>query len=159
MLFFWKFLLRVGWERNGTAFFIFSISRPFPTYFVGTKRNDIFYFLYISTFSNLFWLGMKPQWYFFILLNFVIFFWNFLLPVRSEGNGKTIFIFSLSRHFPTYFVMKWSHNGIFLFFYFFTFFGILYFPSSTNGTERQFLFSPFLLIFQPILAWKEAIMG
>ena len=31
--FFWNFLLRVQQERNGTIIFIFSLSRPFPTYF------------------------------------------------------------------------------------------------------------------------------
>ena len=31
----------------------------------------------------------------------------------EERNGPIIFIFSLSRHFPTYFGLKGSHNGIF----------------------------------------------
>ena len=37
-LFFCIFLLRVGWERNGTTIFIFSICQPIPTYF-GFKRS------------------------------------------------------------------------------------------------------------------------
>ena len=37
------------------------------------------------------------------------------------------------------------------------FFGIFYYASSGNETELQFLFSPFLGLFQPILAWNEAI--
>ena len=86
---FWNFLLHIGFERNGTIIFIFSISQPFPTYVglkwrhngvfffilfifllffwkfsitrrVVTKRNDNFYFLSFPTFSNLFWLKMKP---------------------------------------------------------------------------------------------------
>ena len=86
LLFFWNFLLRVGWERNGTTIFIFSMSRHF---------------------SNLFWFEMKPQWYFLIFLLF--------------------------------------------------FFGIFYYSSGRNGTERQFLFFIFLGISQPILAWNEVI--
>ena len=115
-----NYLLCVVLERNETIIFIFSLFQPFPAYFglkrnhkrffnflkifpifleysitrwVRTKWNDIFYFLYFSTFSNLFSLEMKLQWYFLIFWNFVIFFWNFLLPVRSEGNGNKIFIF------------------------------------------------------------------
>ena len=181
-------------------FLEFSITR-----WVGTKRNNIFYFLYFSTISNLFWLEMKPQWYFLIFLNFVIFFWNFLLPVWSEGNGNKIFIFlflgrsqlilawneativffdffefsSLFLEFSVtnpigrkrkdnFYVFSFSaFSNLFwhemkpqwYFFIFFSFFGILYFPSGRNGTERQFLFYLFLLLVQPILAWKEAIMG
>ena len=87
-----------GLKRNHKRFFnflkFFAIFLEFSiTRWVGTKRNDIFYFLYFSTFFNLFWLEMKLQWYFLIFLNFLIFFWNFLLPVRLEGNGTKTFIF------------------------------------------------------------------
>ena len=85
-------------------FLEFSITRR-----VGTKRKCNFYFFHSSAFSNLFWLGMKPQRYFFI-------FW-----------------------------------------FFFSFFGIFYYLSGKNGTERQFLFFLFLGLFQPILVWNEAI--
>ena len=81
----------------------------FITRRMGTKRNDTFYFLNSSAFSNRFWLGMKPQWYFLI-------FW-----------------------------------------FFFSFFGIFYYLSGKNGMERQFLIFLFLGLFQPILAWNEAI--
>ena len=128
---------------------------------LSTERNETIIFLFdLWAFSSLFGLKWSHSCIFWFFLNYILFFWSFLLRVRSEGNGKTIFIFSFSRPFPTYFGMKWSHNGIFLFFYFFfSFFGILYFPSGRNGTEIQFLFSLFLPIFQPILAWKEFIMG
>ena len=33
LLFFWNFLLHIGQERNGTIFFIFSLSQPLLTYF------------------------------------------------------------------------------------------------------------------------------
>ena len=92
-------------------------------------------------------------------LKFFIFFWNFLFRVGWERNGTSIFIFSISRHFPTYFGIKWSHNCIFWFFlFFFSFFGIFYYPSGWKGMERQFLFFLFHGISQPILAWNEAIM-
>ena len=80
---------------------------------IGAKRNDNFYFISFSAFSNLFWLEMKSQWYFLIFWFFFLFFWNFLLPVELERNGETIFIFSLSRPFQTYFGLKRSHNRVF----------------------------------------------
>ena len=97
-LFFSLFQTILAWKEAITGFFnflkIFAIFLEFSvTHWVGTKRNDIFYFLSFLTISNLFWLELKPQWYFFIFLNFLIFFRNFLLPVRSEGNVKKIFIF------------------------------------------------------------------
>ena len=109
------FQLILVWKEVITGFFnflkIFAIFLEFSfTRWMGTKRNDNFYFLYFSAFSNLFWLEMKPQWYYLI-------FWFF-------------FIF---------------------------FFWIFYYPSGMNGTERKFLFLLFLGIFQPILAWNEAI--
>ena len=70
--------------------------------------------------------------------------------------GTKIFICSLFRSFPTYFGLKWSSNGIFEFFCYF--FGIFYYGSGTNGTEREFLFSLFLCLLQQILAWNEVIM-
>ena len=102
---------------------IFAIFWEFSfTSWAGTKWNDNFYFLYFSAFSNLFWLEMKPQWYYLIFLFFFFFFWNFLLPLGKEWNGKTMFIFYLSRHFPTYFGLKCNHNGIFLIYWIFLLF-------------------------------------
>ena len=70
-----------------------------------------------------------------------------------------IFIFSISHHFPTYFGLKWTHNGIFFIFEFFCYFvGIFNYATGRNGTEWEFLFSLFPIIFQPIFAWNEAIM-
>ena len=179
---FFYFLLRFGLERNGTIIFIFSFSQPFPTYVglkwcrngfffiffifllfflkfsiarrMGTKRNDNFYFLYFSAFSNLFWLEIKPQWYVLIYWIFLLFFFNFLLRFGLERNGTIIFIFSFSQPFTTYVGLKWCRNGFFFhFFHFFAiFFEIFYSASGGNETERQFLFSLFPDIFQPILA-------
>ena len=98
-------------------FLEFSITRR-----VGMKRNDNFYFLYFSAFSNLFWLEIMPQWYFLICWIFLLFFFNFLLRFGLERNGTIIFIFSLSLPFPTYVGLKWCHNGFFSFFSFFCYF-------------------------------------
>ena len=59
LLFFWNFLLHIGHERNGTIFFIFSLSQPLPTYF-GLKWG-----------SN----GIVLMFWIFLLFLF----WNFLL--------------------------------------------------------------------------------
>ena len=97
---------------------------------------------------------------FIIFFIFLLIFLEFLLRVEWERNGTAIFIFSIPRPFPTYFGLELSHNGIFWFFdSFFSFFGIFYYSSSWNGTERKFLFSLFLGLFKRILGWKEAITG
>ena len=128
---------------------------------VGMKRNDNFYFLTFPAFSNLFWLIMKPHWYFLIFWIFLLFSWNFLLHVGQEQNGTIMFIFSLSQPLPTYFGLKWGSNGTVLIFWIFLlfFFGTFYYTPGRNGTEwnDNFYFS-FLIYFQPILAWNEFIM-
>ena len=141
MLLFCNFLLHVGQERNGMIIFIFSFSKSFMTYFglkwncncifqffeffsillefsitnrVETKRNDNFYFLSFTVFSaffNLLWLQKTPWWCFLIFWICLLLFWNFLLRIVLERNGTLIFIFSLFQPFPTYFGLKWNHNG------------------------------------------------
>ena len=101
---------------------------------VGTERNDNFNILSFSAFYNLFWLVMKPQWYFLIFWIFLLFFWNFLLHIGQERNVTIIFIFSLSQPHPTYFGFKWGSNGIFLIVLLFCF-GIFYYTLGRNGTE------------------------
>ena len=88
----------------------------------------------------------------------MLLFCNFLLRVGQEQNGMIIFIFSLSQSFLTYFGLKWSCNGIFQFFEFFCYFFEFSMPGRV-GTKRKdkFYFFFFLGLFQPILAWKEAI--
>ena len=126
------------------------------TRLVGTKRNDNFYFLSFSAFSNLFWLEMKPHRYFII---FWLFYWDFLLRVGLERNGTITFIFLLSHPFPTYFGLNWILNDTFQFLQFFCyFFGIFYYASGTNEMELKFSFSLFLIHFLPILVGNEAIM-
>ena len=90
----------------------------------------------------------------------MLFCWNFQLRDRQERNVMIIFIFSLPHPFPTYFGLNWTHNGIFFIFEFFCYFvGIFNYATGRNGTEWQFLFSLFLIIFQPVLAWDEPIVA
>ena len=87
----------------------------------------------------------------------MLFFWNLLFRVGLEQNETIIFIFSLSQPFPTYFCLKLSHMGNYYFYVFCCYFyGIFNYASGRNETELQFLFSLFLCLFQPILAWNEA---
>ena len=83
----------------------------------------------------------------------MLFFWNFLLRVGLERNGTINFIFSLSHPSPTYFGLKWIHNGIFEFFCYF--FGIFYCGSGRNGMKRNdnFYF-PCFSIYSKLL-WLE----
>ena len=105
---------------------------------VRRERNDNFYFLSFSAFSKKFWLEMKPNWYFFNFLNFLAIFLDISITGRvgTKRNETTIFIFSLSQPFPTYFGLKWSSNGIFQFFEFFCFFFnfLLRVGQERNGT-------------------------
>ena len=81
-----------------------------------------------------------------VILNFwifLLFFWNFLLPVGKERNVAIIFTFSHSQRFPTYFSLEWSRNGIFQFFeYFCYFYGIFLLPFGKKRNEAIiFIFS------------------
>ena len=72
--------------------------------------------------------------------------------VGTERNDNFYF------HPPsTYGVLKWRDNGIFEFFCFI--FGIFYYALGRNETERQYLLSFFLGLFQPILDLNEAILA
>ena len=82
-------------------FFEFSISRR-----VGTKRNYYFYLLSFSSFLQLFLARNEAIMVFFNSLNFFAIIFNFLFRVGLERNGTIIFIFSLSRPFPTYFGLE-----------------------------------------------------
>ena len=90
----------------------------------------------------------------------MLYFWNFLLCVWYTRNETIIFIFLLSHPPSTYGGIKCSHNGIFLIFlkYFCYFFWIFCYELIKNETERQYLFSFFLGLFQPTLPLNEAIL-
>ena len=162
---------------------IFAIFLEFSfTRWVGTKRNDNFYFLYFSAFSNLFWLEMKPQWYYLIFFVFLLFFfWNFLLLVVFERNVKAIIFFaiflefSLTRQVGTkrnnnfYFlslslfqpILAWNY-AVMVFFIFLNFYATFFVFSITHrvGTEQNdnFYFLSLVDLFHLILAWNEATM-
>ena len=94
-----------------------------------------------------------------VFFNFLNFFAIVLEFSITRQVGTINFIFSLSPHFQIYFGLKGCHNGIFEFFLLFFCNFLLCVGLERNRTKRQFLFSLFLCVFQPILAWKEAIMA
>ena len=135
--------------------FIFSLSHPFPTYsrLKWSHKGIFWFFEFFYYFFGIFYFSSgrnKTERYFlyslfhgilqpilawneaimifFNFLNFLLFCWNFQLHDRQERNGMKIFIFSLSHNFPTYFGLKWTHNGIFFIFslsrHFPTYFGM-----------------------------------
>ena len=130
----------------------FSIRR-----WVGTKRNDNFYFLYFSAFSNLFWLEMKPQWYFLIFWFFFFFFGIFYYPSGRNGTERQfLFFIFLGISQP---ILAWN-EAITVFFNLLNFFAIFleFYLKRQGGTQRNdnFFFLS-LSFFQPILAWNHAI--
>ena len=115
-----------------TTFIVFSI-----TLRVGTKRNDNFYFRFFSAFSNLFWLVMKPQWYFLIFWIFFYFFGIFYYAsVRrgTERNGTIIFI---SRFLILFEPILARNVFILVFFNFLNFFVIFLAFSITHQVEMK----------------------
>ena len=132
------------------------------TRLVGTKRNDNFYSLYFSSFSVLFWLEMNHNGISFIFWIFFTIFMEFSITcwAGTKRNETIIFIFYISNPFPTYFGLKWTIMVLLLFFeLFYYFYGIFYYALGRNETERKYLFSFFLNLFQPILALNEAILA
>ena len=95
-------------------FFEFSLMRR-----VGMKQQDNFYFLSLSLFQPVLAWNAAEIVFFLIFWKILLFFWNFLLRIGMEQNRTIISIFSISRPFPTYFGLKWSHNGIVWYFDFF----------------------------------------
>ena len=178
MLFFWNFLLQIGWELIGTITFIFSLSLPFPaclawkealivfyiflnffsivfefsiTGWIAIDRNDHFSFLFFSAFPNMFWLVEKPQRCFIIFWIFLVFFSNSLVRVGWQLIGTIIFFFSISWPFPTCFGLKRSSNGVLQFFEFF----FLFFLNSLFQVWEE-LIGTIIFIFSlslPFLRW------
>ena len=125
----------------------------------GTDRRFLF-FLFLGIFQPILTWNEAIMVYF-NFPNFIAIFLEFSVSrlVGTERNGTIIFIFSHSRPFQTYFGLK-GPQWYFLIFSIFLlfFFLIFYYASWRNGTDRKFLFFLFLGIFQPILAWNEAVM-
>ena len=114
-------------------FFEFSITRR-----VRTEWKDNFYFLSFIAFSNLFWLEMKPTWYFLIFLIFFVIFLEFSIITHRVGTKRNDNFYFLS--FPAFsnlFWLKMKPQWYFLIFFkfFCHFFGIFYHASGKNGTE------------------------
>ena len=93
-------------------FFEFSITGQ-----VANNLNDHFSFIFFLAFPKMFGLLEKPQWCFIISWIFLLFFSNSLVRVGWQLIGTIIFIFSLSRPFPTWFGLKRSRNSVFEFFW------------------------------------------
>ena len=91
----------LAWDEATMVFFdfliLFSLFLEISiTRRVGTKRRDNFYILSFSAFSNLFWLGMKPQRYFLIFYFFSLFLeFSIICRVRTERKDNFYF-FSFS---------------------------------------------------------------
>ena len=119
----------------------FSITRR-----VGTKRNGNFYFLHSSAFSNLFWLGMKPQRYFLIFWFFFSFFGIFYYLSGKNGMERQFLFFLFLGLFQP--ILDWN-EAITVSFNLLNFFAILFsifsYASGRNGTKRNetiiFIFS------------------
>ena len=149
-LFFWIVLLFFG-------IFYYELGRNSSERFF-----FIFFFLSFSAFPNLFWLGKKQQWCFLIFFEFFCYFFWISITGRVGIHWNDFFffslllslsqlIFSLSRHFPTYFASKRSHNSVFYFF------GIFYYGSGRNSSERFFLFYFLSFLAIPNLFWLEKL--
>ena len=137
---FLNFLTRVGFERIGMKFSLFSIFRPVLTRFVlkwsiddvfyfleffciyfgfsnsGRVRTDwkeIFFVLYFSACPDPFHLEMKPGWCFLIFRIFLHFFWDFLTWVGFVRIGRKFFLLSIFRAVQTRFILKWSLDDVF----------------------------------------------
>ena len=95
LLFFGIFYYESG--RNSSEQFLFFL---------------FFFFLSFLAFPYLFWLGKMQQWCFLIFLNIFAIFFNFLLRAGQELIG-TIFFFSLTQPFPTYFLSFSAFPNIF----------------------------------------------
>ena len=61
---------------------------------VGTERNDNFYFLSFSAFSNLFWRKMRPEWYF-LIFQFCCYFFGIFYYGTGRNRMERQFLFSL----------------------------------------------------------------
>ena len=126
---------------------------------VGTHWNNSFLFSLFLGLSRTVLAWKEAMMVFSNFLNFFAIFFEFSMTGRVGTYRNDFFYFPLSRPFPTYFCLKRSCDGLSQFFEFFCyFFLIFYYGSARNTSERFFLFSLFLRLSPPILAWKEAMM-
>ena len=108
-----------------------------------TERNENFYFLSLVDLFHLILAWNEPTMVFFFFFSLFL---EFCISRRvgTERNGNTIFIFALSRPFPTFFDLKRSHNGYFYFLNFFTiFFELSLMPRVGTKRNDNFYFLSF----------------
>ena len=125
---------------------------------VGTKRNDNFYFIFFSSFSNLFLALNEAIMEFLNFLNFFAIFLEFSILRRVWTDRNENFYFVSFSAFSNLFWLKMISKLYFWIILLFFWNFLLRVRKERNRTKRQFLFSLFRCVFQPILASKEAIM-
>ena len=125
----------------------------------GMERQFLF-FLFLGLFQPILASNEATMVSFNLLNFFAILFWIFSCASGRNGterNETIIFIFSLWA-FSNLFCLEMKPQWYCLkFWFFYSFFGIFYYLSGKNGTERRFLFFLFFGLFQPIFAWNDAI--
>ena len=117
---------------NFVAIFLeFSISR-----LVGTERNDNFYFLSFSAFSNLFWLERSTMVFFNFFNFFTIFFLIFYYASWRNGTDRKFLFFLFLGIFQP--ILAWN-EAVMVYFNFFNFIAIFleFSVSRRVGTERN----------------------
>ena len=121
---FFNFLLRVGQEHIGTIFFIFSLSRPFPTYFAWKEAMTVFsnFFCY---FFGIFFSGSGRNplerillFSLFLCLSHPILAWNEAMMVFSNFLN----FFALFFEFSIMSQIGGTHRNDFFYFLPFSFF-------------------------------------
>ena len=139
MLFFWKSIFRVGFERIRMIIFfplILNLSRPvlalkeailmffnFLNFFsifsefyipdwIGIDRNDFFFSLILSQ-SHPVLAWKEAIMMFFNFLNFFAIFLEFPIPGRVGMDQNKNFFFSHSQPLSSRFALKRSHNDVF----------------------------------------------
>ena len=140
---------------NFFAIFLeFSLTRQF-----GTKRNDNFSFLSLSLFHPILaWNEATIVLFDFFEFSSLFFEFSITSPIGRERKDNFYF-FSFSA-FSNLFCHEMKPQWYFLIlFYFFSLFLELYISRRVRTVRKDnFCFLPFSTFFQPILAWKEAIM-
>ena len=123
----------------------------------GSERE--FFFSLILSLSRLILAWNEATMMFSDFLNFFAIFLEFLILGRVGMDRNENFFFSHSRPVPSSFGLKWSHNDVlWIFKFFYYFFGIPYSRSGWNGSEWEYFCSLILSWSSPVLALKEAIL-
>ena len=121
-----------------------------------TERNEYFYFLSLVDLFHLILAWNEATMVFFLFFSLFL---EFCISHQVGTERKYNFYFRSFSSFSNLYGCKRSHNGVFLFFeFFYNFFWIISYASCRNETKRLFLFSLFFGLFQPVLAWNEAVM-